>query len=72
MTRVSVMHGYFILETHHVSSYSMPFPLVAENDRRNRYTVTVEGLDEEGRLAAPLGSDVTLNVKITGKWDQAC
>ena len=41
---------------------------VPENDRRNKYTVKVEGLDDEGRLAAPLDSDLNLNIRVLGKF----
>uniref|UniRef100_A0A5K3FB14 Basement membrane proteoglycan n=1 Tax=Mesocestoides corti TaxID=53468 RepID=A0A5K3FB14_MESCO len=43
------------------------YETVPENDKKNRYTVKIEGLDESGRLAAPEDSDVSLKVKIIDK-----
>nr|CDS23619.1 basement membrane specific heparan sulfate [Echinococcus granulosus] len=43
------------------------YDTIPENDKRNKYTVKVDGLDDLNRLAAPLDSDKILTVKVMDK-----
>lgn len=43
--------------------------LVPKNDKRNRYDIKLDGLDDQGRLSAPIGSTKVLTPKIFGKND---
>lgn len=44
------------------------FTIVPENDKRNKYIVKVDGLDDFNRLAEPRDSDKTLKVTIMGRF----
>lgn len=43
------------------------YDIIPENDKRNKYAVNVDGLDDQGRLSAPLGSDLTIHTKVLDK-----
>ncbi|KAM3176703.1 hypothetical protein ACTXT7_005980 [Hymenolepis weldensis] len=43
------------------------YDTVPENDKRNKYVVNLDGLDDQGRLSASLGSNWTLYTKILDK-----
>ncbi|KAL5112095.1 Basement membrane-specific heparan sulfate proteoglycan core protein [Taenia crassiceps] len=43
------------------------YDTVPENDKRNKYIINVDGLDDLNRLAEPLDSEKTLQVKIMDK-----
>ncbi|VDN95905.1 unnamed protein product [Rodentolepis nana] len=43
------------------------YDIIPENDKRNKYVVKLEGLDDQGRLSAPLGSNLTLYTKVLDK-----
>lgn len=43
------------------------YDTIPENDKRNKYVVKLDGLDDQGRLSAPLGSNLTLYTKVLDK-----
>ncbi|KAM7540131.1 hypothetical protein Aperf_G00000043161 [Anoplocephala perfoliata] len=43
------------------------YETISETDKRNKYIVKFDGLDDSGKLAAPLGSNKTIRVKVFDK-----